>query len=373
MDIEQEQQQQAAATAAAVLDFQQQLNNLQAQLAQYHNANVALEARNTQLQQLLQQQQEQQAHAAQPPVQPEVQQPAAVNAGHRSVDPVLAALLRELPTQFAGTKQDRKYVDNWLDSIKGRFQLMQPPPTEEMMLRYATTCLVRDARTWWRTHRDRLTTWDLFEDAFLKQYSLPNKIGDARTALHTLTQGRRSVNDYIDTFNSLHVELPDVGEEMAKHFFVSGLKPSLSKEVRMRDDGHTLDEVMLMAAKLESLENEGKAIAAAFSRPPPALPRRPNHHPVPPPPRYGGPTPMELGAMGMQRGTSRHVRFAPNGMSSNRARLSAGTRQVLHSAGGCVFCRATTHTSDSCPHKRNSSRPAAPRPAQQGNGRRRRM
>jgi hypothetical protein len=91
-------------------------------------------------------------------------------------------------------------ADEWLSTIEQRFHLLRL--TEGMKASYAGHQLQGPAGIWWNHHRTTFPTnveivWDQFKEAFKGHFIPPGLMVIKHTEFMKLTQGNKSLNEYI--------------------------------------------------------------------------------------------------------------------------------------------------------------------------------
>jgi hypothetical protein len=91
-------------------------------------------------------------------------------------------------------------ADEWLSTIEQRFRLLRL--TEGMKASYAGHQLQGPTSVWWNHHRttfpaDVEIVWDQFKVAFRGHYIPPGLMAIKHTEFMKLTQGSKSLNEYL--------------------------------------------------------------------------------------------------------------------------------------------------------------------------------
>ncbi len=152
-----------------------------------------------------------------------------------------------------------------------------------------------------------------------------------------LTQ-QRSVQDYVTQFRTLCFQIRGISAEEKLDRFVRGLKPTVQREVQIRDP-ETFDMAVQVAERIDAVEYRMRQQLPSVQR---ILPPRFTASAVPPrtlpSSSYSaptlGPTPMELGAL-------------------RRGPLTVIERERLRQNGGCFYCRKLGHILPNCPERAN--------------------
>ena len=108
----------------------------------------------------------------------------------------------------------------------------------------------------------------------------------------------KGVQDYIDRFQTLVLQIPDMSAAEQLDRFTAGLKPAVQERVEI-EACDTLAKAMRIAQRIDTIHHRHQQLAraAAPAQSPPAI--------------SDGPTPMELGAMRPQHsrpGMQQHSR-----------------------------------------------------------------
>jgi hypothetical protein len=105
-----------------------------------------------------------------------------------------------------------------------------------MKAEYASHQLLGPAGVWWSHHRSTLpmnaqVTWDQFKSAFRGHYIPPGLMAIKHTEFMKLTQGTKSLNEYLKAFNNLSRYATEFMDTNAKKIasFKRGLSPKLMK------------------------------------------------------------------------------------------------------------------------------------------------
>ena len=97
-------------------------------------------------------------------------------------------------------------ADEWLNTLEQKFHLLCL--TEVLKTEYASHQLHGPAGIWWSHHRSTMPanaqiTWDQFKSAFRGNYIPPGLMAIKHTEFMKLTQGNKSLNEYLQAFNNL--------------------------------------------------------------------------------------------------------------------------------------------------------------------------
>jgi hypothetical protein len=91
-------------------------------------------------------------------------------------------------------------ADEWLNTIEQRFHMLHL--TDELKTKYAAHQLHGLASIWWNHYRSTLPpnaqiTWDQFKAAFRENYIPPSLMAMKHTEFMKLTQGNKSLTEYL--------------------------------------------------------------------------------------------------------------------------------------------------------------------------------
>lgn len=303
--------------------------------------------------------------------------------GHGPEHPITRAMLRTPPPQFAGRLGDRREVDNWLFDMQTRFNAMHPAPSDADRVAYAVQHMVGPAKTWYRTHQQVLLTWNDFETAFRREYEEHNRESHATNSLLNIKQcnskGGR-VAAYTVDFNRLVLELPGIPNHILRNIYVEGLNPSIRRLVKAQQGVLDLAGAQAAADDMEEIERDEHILLRG-------LYRNSTVHPDLPRPRNNGnsrgPTPMDLGVMGMHRRAAYlQPRLLPQRANRQMARLSMGSRNIMQATTAGPYSSSSRDSGSSRSsgqarwddrHQGTGPQRAAGRYSPQGNGQRRRQ
>ena len=163
----------------------------------------------------LQMQQMQQQHVAQ--MQQLAAQLAQAPAAQRG--PRFAA-----PTSFDGRSGT---LDAWKADMLRQFEWYTTHADVDR-LRVAVAHLQGPAGDWWASlPPPRPATWVAFLAALESRFQPVNSTEIARTKLYALSQGKQTINEYVDHFRRLLARIPDMGAPDQLHQFRRGLRPAI--------------------------------------------------------------------------------------------------------------------------------------------------
>ena len=110
--------------------------------------------------------------------------------------------------------------------------------TDELKTEYAAHQLEGKAGVWWSHYRASLpanavVTWDQFKTAFRDTYILQGFMTIKHTEFMNLTQGTKSLTEYLHAFNNLSRYATEFVDTNAKKLasFKRGLGPKLSRNM----------------------------------------------------------------------------------------------------------------------------------------------
>ena len=141
--------------------------------------------------------------------------------------------------------------------------------TEVLKTEYASHQLHGPAGIWWSHHRSTMPanaqiTWDQFKSAFRGNYIPPGLMAIKHTEFMKLTQGNKSLNEYLQAFNNLARYATEFVDTDAKKIasFKRGLSPKLMKTMGNCKCAHFNEFV----SDALSQENNNAVYAASKSR-----------------------------------------------------------------------------------------------------------
>jgi hypothetical protein len=166
--------------------------------------------------------------------------------------------LRLKPPTFAGSSNPLD-ADDWLRTIKRKLEAIGCPENQRVQL--AAHQLSGMALAWWDTFNAavRDATWTEFETAF-REHHVPQGIVQLKEdEFRELTQGGRSVSEYVHKFTELARYAPDdISTEVKKMArFLKGLRPEL-KTILASLDFLSFSHLLNKAIQVESAREEEK-------------------------------------------------------------------------------------------------------------------
>ena len=229
------------------------LQGLQQQQARYDS--LALSMQNMQQQHQLQQQQwlqqmQQMQHAMPQPniIAPHTSRPKPIK-----------------PLRFKGDKEDSAGVAAWIFNVEKFFEASHVLDDLERIA-YAVTLLDRNALAWWMTVEKEKgvaapSTWEAWKAALTAMFQPANLESEAREKLDALRQ-TGTVSSYAFTMRRLMLDVPGMTSAEKIHRFVHGLKPSIQRELRIREPTSFDDAV----ATAERIDNVSLSFRVPFGR-----------------------------------------------------------------------------------------------------------
>jgi hypothetical protein len=127
-------------------------------------------------------------------------------------------------------------ADEWINMMEQKFCLLRL--TEELKTEYAAHQLQGSAGIWWSHHRTTFPantpiTWQLFTTAFRENYIPPSLMAMKVAEFMRLTQGTKTMTEYLHSFNNLSRYAPEFVDTEAKKIasFKRGLNPKMLKSM----------------------------------------------------------------------------------------------------------------------------------------------
>jgi hypothetical protein len=170
----------------------------------------------------------------------------------------MGEFLRLKPPTFAGSSNHLD-ADDWLRTIKRKLEAIGCPENQRVQL--APHQLSGMALAWWDTFSEavRDATWAEFETAF-REHHVPQGIVQLKEdEFRELTQGGRTVSEYVHKFTELARYAPDdVNTESRKMArFLKGLRPEL-KTILTSQDVLNFSHLSNKAIQVERANEEEK-------------------------------------------------------------------------------------------------------------------
>src|SRR5579859_3320113 len=139
------------------------------------------------------------------------------------------------PNQFREATEPME-ADEWVNSVQNKFRLLRL--SEELKTEYAAHLLEGPAGIWWTNYHATFPEntpipWAQFVAAFRENYIPPGLMAQKLGEFIKLTQGNKTVNEYLQAFNNLSRYAPDMVNTEAKKIasFKRGMSPQLLKFV----------------------------------------------------------------------------------------------------------------------------------------------
>jgi hypothetical protein len=133
------------------------------------------------------------------------------------------------------------------------------------IVRFAGGFMRGAARDWHTTLAPQPADWASLVLALRARFQPVNSAENARAKLLALSQGKQSVNDYIDAFRRLLVRVPTMSDDDRFHQFRRGLRPAIALQIDMQGIT-TLDAAITRAAQIGGrLENAQAASSGSNS------------------------------------------------------------------------------------------------------------
>ena len=203
-----------------------------------------------------------QASSRRPRDQDNISQPVAsslqrATAVEDRASPVIAALHPCRLLYFCRGVDDDVHVwtsivDRWLRAVQGE---------PSMQLTYVVSLLRGTTFKWYtsmETHTGRPGDWTTLRHAMLERFGLSIHAKKARAALLQMTQGKMTIPEYFDAFESYLAQLKDYDESLFMMKFIFGLHPSILTQVFVQHPA-TLLEAKGIAEDLELTQSMVKA------------------------------------------------------------------------------------------------------------------
>jgi hypothetical protein len=182
---------------------------------------------------------------------------------HRSSQPLQVPR----PDTFDGGRS-ASAVEGWLRSIERYAVLTKISEFEKV--KFAATLMRGRAETWLRRLEAESTLpaeWHDFKNSVIKAFKPVHSVEMARDKLAVLNQ-TGSVESYVDAFQNLSLEIPDLSPAEAKDRFIRGLQPSIRAYVRTQVPD-SLDKAFHLAMAYEG--GLGTATSSGHNAPRPPV------------------------------------------------------------------------------------------------------
>ncbi|XP_065854354.1 uncharacterized protein [Euphorbia lathyris] len=158
-----------------------------------------------------------------------------------------------VPKPYGGNR-DANEVDNFLFDLEHYFVATRVSLDSERLV-VVPMYLEGDAKLWWR-HKAGLgtvNTWYDFKKNLKVQFSPENVAFTARCKLNKLQQ-TGSIREYVQAFQAIALDLPQMHEEERFFNFMNGLKPGVRDELTRREVKDHISAIVT-AESLESVYN----------------------------------------------------------------------------------------------------------------------
>lgn len=175
-------------------------------------------------------------------------------------------------------------LEGWLYRMEVHMSYF-PTATDEEKGKFARSFLLGTASTWLQTwERDQVRQgipllWSRLKEGLILQFKAIDALTTARMKLWELTQ-TGDVQQYVDEFRKLQVQIMDMSPAEALDTFKRGLKKKIRGELILRDP-KDVNEAIALAQRIQSTMS---------------ISEQPEGRPQP----YYGPMPMELGNLQQQ-------------------------------------------------------------------------
>jgi len=164
------------------------------------------------------------------------------------------------PALFEGASAK---LDEFIADIEQQVAWYTVPADD--IVRFAGGFMRGAARDWHTTLAQQPSDWASLVLALRARFQPVNSAESARAKLLALSQGKQSVNDYIDAFRRLLVRVPTMSDDDRFHQFRRGLRPAIALQIDMQGIT-TLDAAITRAAQIGGrLENAQAASSSSSS------------------------------------------------------------------------------------------------------------
>ena len=123
-------------------------------------------------------------------------------------------------------------MDGWLRATEHYCDFVKLEDAQRV--KFAGTLLRERAEGWlrrWEIMKEVPESWTEFKEALVKEFRPTHALKIARDSLATLQQ-TGTVEEYVDTFQNLALEIPDMSAAEALDRFERGLRPEAFEHVR---------------------------------------------------------------------------------------------------------------------------------------------
>jgi hypothetical protein len=163
------------------------------------------------------------------------------------------------PALFEGASAK---LDEFIADIEQQVAWYTVPAAE--VTRFAAGFMRGAARDWHTTLAPQPADWPSLVLALRARFQPVNSAESARAKLLALSQGKQSVNDYIDAFRRLLVRVPTMGDDDRFHQFRRGLRPAIALQIDMQGIT-TLDAAITRAAQIGGRLESSQAASSSSS------------------------------------------------------------------------------------------------------------
>lgn len=260
------------------------------------------------------------------------------------------------PDNFRGKPHED--IHAFVFSVENYFAAEATQPGDATKVQVASGYFKENALAWWMNVAKSeattdptisvLTSWERFKARVTAYFSPEGAVRANRDRLHSLTQ-TKSVADYTYAFNKLIAIIPGIGSDELIHAYVKGLKPAVRIEVELRAPP-TVEIAQRIATRVDEIIYTARPRTKA-----PYPDRRPGTGTG-----NGGPTPMELGYIGVAEHGNRGKPGRPSDRFSSvphpRGKLTETDKAKLRAGGLCFYCKKPGHIAIACPEKTKTRR-----------------
>ena len=283
------------------------------------------------------------------------------------------------PNRFSGALQTAEQLARWLHTVRAwvaSINLCSEPPAQQVSV--VANLLEGAASEWWSRvvgSAESPTTLTAFDIALHTRFAPTSIIDNARTALRAVSQGKNSIQTYVNEFFRYSDLVPGLSPHEALYDFLRGLGQPLQAEVRKancttllaaRDQALLLDGVLAQSRGPQTLAHPAAATVAALDT---------EHHteghattdaaapPAPPTPALTQES-LERALVAALRGRGP---LRPGSGSGSGSGQRSTNRYNRAPPGPCPKCRQTGHWAFECPNPRVGA--PSPRARQPGSER----
>lgn len=247
------------------------------------------------------------------------------------------------PDPFKGTS-DSSRVRQWVFALELYYQLLDIRDVEKVP--YAVSLMRENALLWWQSLdiENRPPNWDDFKQSLISYFQPVGAVTNAREKLARLTQ-QASVKNYVDTFRSICLNIPNMNAEEKMDRFKRGLKPEIRLQVAYAKPTD-FETTVAIAEEIDAIIFNNRGLRYYTSNK--SIPRREKDSVVP----------MELGAMtktyvdAVKARGPRKERPIPRPIFPTRRFRSMDDTEkaILRERGLCFNCKKAGHVARFCPN-----------------------